>query len=68
MTPTVERTYVRLVERSSKLTDERLASLYIAEDFGGAKTMRARVIRELIDEVRSLRIELAATQERENDR
>jgi hypothetical protein len=39
----------------SKLTDERLASLYEAQDFGGASTMRARVIRELIDEIRSLR-------------
>jgi len=42
----------------SGLTEERLASLYIAEGFGGEKTMRAMVIRELIDEIRVLRSEL----------
>jgi hypothetical protein len=43
------------VAGSPKLTDERLTSLYTAEDFGGSKTMRGRVIRELIDEIRDLR-------------
>jgi hypothetical protein len=42
----------------SGLTKERLASLHVAEGFGGEKTMRARVIRELIDEIRLLRREL----------
>lgn len=42
----------------SRLTDERLASLYEADAFGGEKTMRAKVIRELIDEIRTLRREL----------
>lgn len=41
--------------RVSRLTDERLDSLYEADGFGGEKTMRARVIRELIDEIRALR-------------
>jgi hypothetical protein len=41
------------------LTDSRLDSLYGAEGFGGEKTMRAKVIRELIDEIRTLRRELA---------
>jgi hypothetical protein len=45
--------------RVSTLTDTRLDSLYGAEGFGGEKTMRAKVIRELIDEVRALRRELA---------
>jgi hypothetical protein len=39
----------------SKLTDARLDSLYQADGFGGERTMRARVIRELIDEIRALR-------------
>lgn len=43
--------------RVSRLTDERLDSLYEADGFGGEKTMRARVIRELIDEIRTLRAE-----------
>jgi hypothetical protein len=43
--------------RISRLTDERLDSLYEADGFGGEKTMRARVIRELIDEIRTLRAE-----------
>ena len=42
----------------SGLTEERLTSLYEAEGFGGEKTMRAKVIRELIDEIRVLRSEL----------
>lgn len=41
--------------RASRITDERLASLYEADGFGGEKTMRAKVIRELIDEIRALR-------------
>jgi hypothetical protein len=41
----------------SRLTEERLESLYDADGFGGEKTMRARVIRELIDEIRTLRAE-----------
>jgi hypothetical protein len=48
-------TYVRLVARMSKLTDARLDLLYQADGFGGERTMRARVIRELIDEIRELR-------------
>lgn len=47
-----------LVRRVSGLTDERLNSLYDADGFGGEKTMRAKVIRELIDEIRELRREL----------
>jgi hypothetical protein len=42
----------------SKLPETRLASLYDADGFGGEKTMRAKVIRELIDEIRALRREL----------
>ncbi len=48
----------------SGLTEERLASLYDAEGFGGEKTMRAKVIRELIDEIRLLRSELLQTETR----
>lgn len=44
--------------RVSPLTDSRLDSLYVSEGFGGEKTMRAKVIRELIDEIRALRQEL----------
>lgn len=46
------------MERVSKLTEPRLNSLYEADSFGGEKTMRAKVIRELIDEIRTLRREL----------
>lgn len=46
------------MRRVSGLTDERLSSLYDADGFGGEKTMRAKVIRELIDEIRELRREL----------
>jgi len=35
-----------------------LDALYEADAFGGEKTMRAKVIRELIDEIRALRREL----------
>jgi hypothetical protein len=51
-----DRTYVRLVTR---LTDERLAALYDGDGMGGERSMRARVIRELIDEIRRLRAEAA---------
>jgi hypothetical protein len=47
-----------LMAHPSGLTEERLTSLYDAEGFGGEKTMRAKVIRELIDEIRVLRSEL----------
>jgi hypothetical protein len=45
------------MRRVSSLTDSRLRSLYESEGFGGEKTMRAKVIRELIDEIRALRRE-----------
>lgn len=45
---------------SSRLTDERLDALYIGVGFGGESTMRAKVIRELIDEIRKLRRERAS--------
>jgi hypothetical protein len=47
----------------SRLTDARLDLLYDADGFGGEKTMRARVIRELIDEIRGLRRRLAESDE-----
>ena len=40
------------------LPEARLSSLYDAPEFGGETTMRAKVIRELIDEIRRLRHEL----------
>ena len=43
----------------SRMTEERLDSLYESDGFGGEKTMRAKVIRDLIDEIRRLRRELA---------
>jgi hypothetical protein len=43
------------------LTDARLDLLYDADGFGGERTMRARVVRELIDEIRALRRCLAET-------
>lgn len=49
---------------SSKLPEERLASLYEAPGFGGETTQRAKVIRELIDEIRQLRRELPDRTER----
>ena len=52
------RTYVRCVVRLTGLTDARLDLLYEADGFGGEKTMRAKVVRELIDEIRALRLEL----------
>ena len=48
--------------RTSTLTAERLRLIYEGEGFGGEKTMRAKVIRELIDEIRSLRRELERTE------
>lgn len=45
------------------MPEERLASLYDSDGFGGEKTMRAKVIRELIDEIRLLRHELAQARE-----
>lgn len=44
--------------RTTALTESRLDSLYVSEGFGGEKSMRAKVIRELIDEIRALRQEL----------
>lgn len=41
-----------------KLPEARLASLYDAPEFGGETTMRAKVVRELIDEIRRLRQEV----------
>lgn len=58
LTLPLARTYVRLVGRVSSLTSSRLDSLYEADGFGGEMTMRAKVIRELIDEIRALRREL----------
>jgi len=48
---------------TSPLTEARLSLLYDADGFGGEKTMRAKVIRDLIDEIRALRRELAALNE-----
>jgi hypothetical protein len=45
---------------SSALTNDRLDLLYHGEGFGGDTTLRAKVVRELIDEIRTLRNELAA--------
>lgn len=55
------------VARRSGLTDERLASLYAADGFGGETTMRAKVIRELIDEIRALRAELDSRTDPDRD-
>ena len=44
--------------RWSRFTDERLAGLYTGDGFGGETTARAKVIRELIDELRDIRREL----------
>ncbi len=41
------------------MPEEGLASLYDADGFGGEKTMRSKVIRELIDEIRLPGHELA---------
>jgi hypothetical protein len=58
LTLSLKGTYVRLVLRVSSLPDSRLDALYDGEGFGGEKTMRAKVLRELIDEIRLLRREL----------
>ena len=50
--------------RVSRISEERLAALYDSE--GGEKSMLARVIRELIDEIRVLRDELAQVGSRES--
>jgi len=56
------------VHRTSPLTESRLDSLYVSDGFGGERTMRAKVIRELIDEIRLLRRELDdATAQRGRD-
>jgi hypothetical protein len=47
------------VEKQTSLPESRLESLYRGEGFGGDNSIRARVIRELIDEIRELRRELA---------
>ena len=44
--------------RESSLTEQRLRLIYTGEGFGGDNTMRAKVIRELIDEIHALREEL----------
>ena len=41
------------------MTDARLDSLYRSEGFGGEQMLCAKVIRELIDEIRLLRRQLA---------
>lgn len=55
------RSNVRLasVVGTLRMTDARLASIYDSEGIGGEKMMRAKVIRELVDEIRVLRRELA---------
>lgn len=55
-----EGTYVRVVV-NPRLPDSRLDALYEADGFGGETTMRAKVIRELIDEIRRLRRQLDTT-------
>jgi hypothetical protein len=42
-----------------RLPELRLALLYGADEFGGGTTLRAKVIRELIDEIRRVRAVLA---------
>ena len=46
--------------RRTLFTDERVDGLYIGEGSGGDNTLRARVIRELVDEIRALRRELGS--------
>lgn len=45
--------------RWSRFSDERLELLYESDSFGGESTMRAKVIRELIDDLRQMRRDLA---------
>lgn len=40
------------------LPEHRLALLYSSKSFGGETTQRARVVRELITEIRRLRAEI----------
>ncbi len=47
------------------MTEARLFSIYECEGLGGETTMRAKVIRELIDETRVLRRELAQAEGQE---
>jgi hypothetical protein len=54
------------VVSASSLPEERLASLYEAPGFGGETTMRAKVIRELIDEIRCLRAMVESKPPREH--
>jgi hypothetical protein len=56
------------MNRASPLTDARLDLLYSSTGFGGETTMRAKVIRELIDEIRALRRELQELATRESQR
>jgi hypothetical protein len=51
------------MRQTSKLPDSRLEALYDAPGFGGETTQRAKVIRELIDEIRQLRAELGKVQQ-----
>jgi ribosomal protein L19E len=62
------RTYVRYVARVSALPESRLDALYESAGFGGEKTMRAKVIRELIDEIRALRRDLESMKAGESRR
>jgi hypothetical protein len=50
----------------SGLTEERPTSLYTGEGFGAEKTMRAKVIRELIDEIRVPRSDLRQAETRQD--
>jgi hypothetical protein len=56
------------VGRTSSLNETRLDLLYRSTGFGGETTMRAKVIRELIDEIRALRRELQDVLSRESPR
>ena len=47
--------------KASSLPDGRLQLIYEGEGLGGEKTMRAKVIRELVDEIRALRQDLQHT-------
>ena len=53
--------------RASSLPDGRIQLIYEGEGLGGEKTMRAKVIRELIDEIRALRQELQRAVESRTD-
>lgn len=51
---------MRWVDKTTSLTDELLAAIYTGDGLGGDNTMRPKVIRELVDDRRSVRGELAA--------